>query len=337
VHSEHMLQGDSVATIEELAAGATDRRPVRSSDAKSGSTFELLTLDGRPCFLKVLDPESDWIMRVTGNTDHWEHKVWRAGLCHRFPDVIDHTIIAMALDDTGGSIRLGILMDDVSPWLVPPGHDVVGVETHEGFVGHMAQLHATFWGWRDDLGLCPMANRLRFFSPAVIEPELAVDEVPGPVAAADDGWRRLAELDPELSSFVASIHADPAPLVDALAQTPTTLVTGDWKMGNLGRHDDGRTILVDQAYPGEGPGLYDLLWYVALNRRRLPVSKDATIEAYRVALEAAGIDTGDWFEQQLALSMIAIVATFAWEKALGDAEELAWWSDRVAQARAWLP
>ena len=80
-----MNAANSVDTIEELAAGATDRRPVRSSDAKSGADFELLTIDGRSCFLKVLDAESDWIMRVTGNTDHWEHKVWRAGLYHRFP------------------------------------------------------------------------------------------------------------------------------------------------------------------------------------------------------------------------------------------------------------
>jgi len=62
--------GDSVDTIEELVAGASDRRPVRSSDAKSGASFELLTIEGRSCFLKVLDAESDWIMRVTGNTDH---------------------------------------------------------------------------------------------------------------------------------------------------------------------------------------------------------------------------------------------------------------------------
>ncbi len=55
----------TVDTIEELVAGATDRRSVRSSDATSGSAFELLTLEGRSCFLKVSDAESDWIMRVT--------------------------------------------------------------------------------------------------------------------------------------------------------------------------------------------------------------------------------------------------------------------------------
>lgn len=333
----NMNVANSVDTIEELAAGATDRRPVRSSDAKSGADFELLTIDGRSCFLKVLDAESDWIMRVTGNTDHWEHKVWRAGLYHRFPDVIDHTIIAMALETTDGATRLGILMDDVSGSLVPPGDAVVTVETHDGFVRHMAQLHADFWGWHDTVGLCPMANRIRFFCPEVIAPELSADEIPAPIAAADAGWKRLADKDLELSSFLRGIHEDPTDLVDALAESPATFVTGDWKMGNLGRHSDGRTVLVDQAYPGEAPGLYDLLWYVALNRQRLPVSKEATIDGYRAGLEAAGIDTGGWFERQLGLSIIAMMATFAWEKALGDVDELAWWAAQVARARARLP
>jgi hypothetical protein len=332
-----MNGANSVDTIEELVAGATGRRPVRTSDAKSGADFELLTIDGRSCFLKVLDAESDWIMRVTGNTDHWEHKVWRAGLYHRFPDVIDHTIIAMALDTTGGSTRLGILMDDVSGSLVPPGDEVVVAGTHDGFVRHMAQLHADFWGWHDTVGLCPMVNRIRFFCPENIAPELLADQIPGPIGAADAGWKRLAVINPGLSTFISGIHVDPAALVDALAATPATFVTGDWKMGNLGRHADGRTVLVDQAYPGEAPGLYDLLWYVALNRQRLPASKEATIDAYRAGLEAAGIDTTVWFERQLGLSVIAMMATFAWEKALGDAEELAWWSDQVAKGQAWLP
>jgi hypothetical protein len=67
------------------------------------------------------------------------------------------------------------------------------------------------------------------------------------------------------------------------------------------------------------------------------VSKEATIEAYRAGLEAAGMDTGGWFEQQLGLSIIAVMATFLWEKALGDADELSWWVNQVAMAQAWLP
>src|SRR4051794_28225395 len=118
-----MNAGTPVSTIEDLAAGATDRRLVRSTDAKSGAVFELLTIEGRSCFLKVLDAESDWIMRVTGNTDHWEHKVWRAGIYHRFPEVIDHTIIDMALDATGGPARPGTPLGHASGPPLPPGGD----------------------------------------------------------------------------------------------------------------------------------------------------------------------------------------------------------------------
>ncbi len=58
------------------------------------------------------------------------------------------------------------------------------------------------------------------------------------------------------------------------------------------------------------------------------------IGRFRAALEERGIDTSSWRERQLDLCMIGIMATFGWEKALGDADELAWWQDRVAGAAA---
>jgi thiamine kinase-like enzyme len=100
-------------------------------------------------------------------------------------------------------------------------------------------------------------------------------------------------------------------------------------MGNLGHHPDGRTILLDWAYPGAAPGAWDLAWYLALNRARLPQSKEATIAAYRNALEARGVDTAGWFERQVSLSLLGMAASFGWEKALGDEDELRWWADRA--------
>ena len=66
--------------LDELVAGATDRVEVRTSDARSGARFERLVIDGERCFLKSLSAADDWIMRVTGNTDNWEFKVWKAGI-----------------------------------------------------------------------------------------------------------------------------------------------------------------------------------------------------------------------------------------------------------------
>jgi hypothetical protein len=55
---------------------------------------------------------------------------------------------------------------------------------------------------------------------------------------------------------------------------------------------------------------------------------------FRAALEAGGVGTGSWREVQLDLCLLAIMATFGWEKALGDAAGLSWWESAVAGAAA---
>jgi hypothetical protein len=323
-------------SLDELIAGATDRVEVRSSDAKSGAHFETLRVDGQPCFLKVLTAEDDWIMRVTGNTTNWEFQVWRAGIYQQFPECIDHTILGMALEGTGPSARLSILMTDCSADLVPPGDALLPEQHHLDLVDHMAAMHARFLGWRDEIGLADPAHRYLYFAPETIAPELEVADVPATIVAADQGWALLLERAPQLPRLVRSVHHDPQALVDALSTTPPTFVGGDWKLGNIGRRPDGRTILVDQAYPGEAPPCSDLAWHLALNRARIPISKEATIAHYRDRLERHGVDTADWFERQLGLSLLGTATLFAWEKALGDQDELDWWERAALDGASWL-
>ena len=113
-------------------------------------------------------------------------------------------------------------------------------------------------------------------------------------------------------------------------------MAGDWKLGNVGRRADGRTILLDWAYPGEAPPCWDLTWYLALNRARLPESKEATIARYRDRLEHHGVDTADWWERQLGLSLLGMAAVIAWEKAVGDQAELEWWEQAAVDGARWL-
>jgi hypothetical protein len=323
-------------SLEELVAGATDRVEVRSSDAKSGARFEKLLIDGVPHFLKVLRAEDDWIMRVTGNDSHWEFTVWQAGVYAATPPVIDHTIVGMALEAIGASRRLSILMTDCSADLVPPGDDVVPLEHHADWIDHMARMHAHFLGWRDDLGLASLSRRWLYFAPDTIAPELESAEVPGPIAVAHQGWGLLPERAPRLHELVRAVHGDPEALSDALRSTPMTFVAGDWKLGNVGRRPDGRTVLVDWAYPGEAPPCWDLTWYLALNRARLPESKEATIERYRSRLEAQGVDTSGWWDRQLGLTLVGMMAVFAWEKAVGDQAELEWWERAALDGARYL-
>jgi hypothetical protein len=241
----------------------------------------------------------------------------------------------MTLESTAEAPRLAMLMDDRSADLVPSGDLPIPPAQHAGFIQHLAIMHAAGLGWHDDLGLYPLERRPLFFAPDTIAPELLRDEVPVPIMVAEQGWRLLPERDRALFELVTAIHRDPGRLAAALRETPQTFVAGDWKLGNLGTRPNGGTVLLDWAYPGEAPPAWELAWYLALNRSRLPESKEATIARYRTALEAAGVTTDSWWPRQLDLCLLGMAATMGWEKAVGDPPELAWWSARAQDAARW--
>jgi hypothetical protein len=322
----------TAGAVDGLVARASSRTEIRTADARSGSVFEKLTIDGEAYFLKRLSPESDWIMRVTGDRVHRPFLLWSAGIMDRVPECVDHTVVAMQVDGEGERAVLSILMRDVADHLVPAGSQRIPAAQHRGFLEHLAALAAAFWGWEGIPELSTMSERVRYFAPETIAAELQRTPVPGPIAAADAGWRGLARSAPDLLRVARAVHDAPDLITVPLAETPPTLLHGDWKMGNLGTHPDGRTILLDWAYPGSGPVCWDLCWYLALNRERLPETKEAAIERLRGALEHNGVTTSGWWERQLDLCVVGIMATFGWEKALGDDTELRWWASRVADA-----
>jgi hypothetical protein len=323
----------SSTPVSDLLAVASSRHAVHPEDGKSSSRFERVTIDGDSYFLKCLSPASDWIMRVTGDHVHRPYLIWQAGIMDRVPACIDHTVVAMEVTGDGDDAELCMLMRDVGDRLVPEGDAVVPVSQHAGFIDHLAELSAAFWGWQEEVGgLTTMPQRLRFFDAVNVARELAAPEPPGPIVAADLGWRQLPDRSPGLAELAGIVQERPELLCVPLAATPPTFLHGDWKMGNLGSHHDGRTILLDWAYPGSGPACWDLCWYLALNAARLPESKEATIDRFRADLERHGIETASWFQAQIDLCVVATMVTFGWEKALGDDSELRWWERQVAEA-----
>jgi hypothetical protein len=214
---------------------------------------------------------------------------------------------------------------------------VLPLEQHLRFLDHMAALAARFWGFTDTVGLTPLSTRWQWFCPGMLAAEEArgwPDPVP-PIAA--QGWARFARRAPrDVAELVEGLRHDTGPLVSAIEATPMTLLQGDWKLGNVGTGPDGRTILLDWAGPGAGPIAHDLVWYVALNRARLPHSKEEAIDALRGSLEGHGVHTSPWWESQLSLCLLGGVVQFGWEKALGAEEEFGWWCDRARQGAARL-
>lgn len=320
-----------------MLAGATDREPLGGDDGKSGASLVRCRIDGAVHVLKQTSLDQDWTMRLTG--DRWFRPliVWRDGIMASVPACIDHATVAMAFEPAApGGPRLGILMRDVSDELVPEGDTPVTLEQHETFVDHMATLGARFAGFEGDPRLTNLDARLRFFHPDNLAGELDREDRSPVVDIAARGWEELPDAAPRLGALVGRLHANLGPLLAALTTTPQTFLHGDWKMGNLGFGRDGRTILLDWAYPGRGPAALELAWYLALNAARLPASKEEAIAAYREGLEQHGVATSGWWDAQLGSCLVAIMVMFGWEKAVGGGDELAWWDERVDRERRWL-
>lgn len=322
------------ASVDDLLAGATSREVWKNEDSLSGSVLERVVMKGERYVLKHLHVDDDWIQRAQGDICTRPLLMWRSGLFDALPPSIDHTITDVAAGFGRNGWGVAVLMRDVSEWMVPVAAGRIGETQHLRFLDHMAELHAHFWGLEDTVGLCPMGNRYFSLTPLMASYEIArgsSDPVPQMVP---EGWERMAEASPAAARVVLPLLDDPFPLVAALERGPQTLVHSDWKAGNLGSLPDGRTVLLDWAFPGRAPGAVDVAWYIAVNCDLLPHTKEDAIEAYREGIERRGVDTSEpWWSEQLELALLGALQMLGWSKS-GD--ELAWWADRVGRAVPYL-
>ncbi|MBO9523670.1 MAG: aminoglycoside phosphotransferase [Nocardioidaceae bacterium] len=321
-----------LSSIAELLDGARDARPLLGP-GKSGARLDHVTIGATPYVVKYLDPASDWTMRASGFDGFAPVELWRRGILDALPDCIRQPIVAVALETSTAAL----LMEDVSAWLVPATDEPITEAENARFLDHMAAVHAAFVATDLPIDVVTPARRYLELSPSMGEAELArgsSDLVPRLVR---EGWPRLAEVAPRAAAVVLPLAHDPAPLVDALARTPQTFVHGNWKLDNLGTDDAGRTVLFDWEIPGRAAPASDLAWYLAINCRRLPVSKEAAIALYRDSLTSYGVETEPWWDTQVALSLLGALVQFGWEKALGGYDdELAWWEEQAVRAEALL-
>jgi len=336
-----MAARQSQEAVTDLLASATRREVIADAPGKSGASLERLEIDGRPYVLKHLDLAGDWTMRASGCLRGVPLELWERGVLDRLPDCLNQPIVGVLREDGTGTAPSGgcaVLMHDVGQWLVPVADDPITLGQHLRFLQHMAALHATFWRNGSDLDVVPAMHRYLELSPWMAEAEQAIGSDHLVPQLVGKGWPLLADVAPAAAAVAGPLARDPGPLLEALAATPQTFVHSNWKLDNLGTDDDGRTVLLDWEQPGRGAALSDLAWYLAINCRRLPQSKEESIAAYRAALEGCGIDTEPWWERQLALCLLGALVQFGWEKALGGYdEELAWWENRALQAQPLLP
>ena len=319
-----------LASVDELLERAERREPLETP-GKSGARLERVWVDGAPYVVKYLDEDADWTLRAAAVPGSATVELWRRGILDDLPDCLAQPIVAVA-HDRGNPRLSALLMHDVGERLVPAVDDPVPLDQHERFLDHMAALHARFWATDRDIDVVSAERRYLELSPRMAEAEAALGSdhlVPRLVA---QGWPMLEDVAPAGAAVVVPLAHDPTPLVEALARTPQTFVHGNWKLDNLGSDESGRTILLDWELPGRGAAASDLAWYLAINCRRLPTSKEEAIGTYRDALERHGVATAGWWEQQLGLCLLGALVQFGWEKALGGYDdELAWWEEHAVR------
>ena len=329
------------SSVDALLADVERREPFVNPDGRSSARFERVWIDSSPHVVKYVHLDDDFTMRVSGDVACRTVRAWEEGLLDAAPALVDHAIVGAALGHGRNGLGAALLMRDVSAELLPGGGSTIPWEQHAAFIDHVAGFCAATWGWRDEPGsgpgLLPYAARWAWFGHAALEGERWLGWPERVPQLAAEGWRRFDERAPaDVARLVDGLRHDVTPLAAALRTTPSCFLHGDLKASNVGRSADGRTVLVDWAYVGEGPACHELAWHVALDRARLPMSKEATTEAFRAALERHGVDTGGWWERQLSLCLLGAVVQFGWEKALGDDDELRWWCDAARAGAASL-
>jgi len=324
-------------SVDELLAGATSRRPWQPAETRAAVAFERVEIDGEPHIVKYLHVDDDFSLRAFGDLGARTTLAFEAGLFDAAADAIDHAVVGMARGVGRNGWGCAILMRDVSADLATTDSSMFAVDEHERYVDSLARMCASTWGWRDDVGLLPYATRWLLTAPSMMEAEQWSRSNERVVPIILEGTARFAERAPrDVFDGVEQLRRDVFALGDALAATPSCFLHGDWKASNIGLGADGRTVLIDWVYLGEGPACHDLGWYLALNREKLPVAKEQVIDDFRAALERHGVDTAGWWDRQLRLALLGTVVEFGWEKALGDDEELGWWCDRAREGLACL-
>jgi Phosphotransferase enzyme family len=321
----------SAPSVEQMLAGATHRETWKNSDSLSGSRLERAVIDGRRFVVKYVCVDDDWIMRATGDLHCRQLTLLTSGVLDRLPPVIDHAIVACApYTSTSGHRCAALLMRDVSDAMVPAGGEPITLDAHRRFLEHMARMHAAYFGFDAGGDMFPLAHHYVFLTPTMAALESAAGRTDPIPPALAQGWRVLDAHHPRQARVLLELAHDPAPLLAVLGAGPMTLVHGDWKLGNLGS-GPGATILLDWDRCGSAPPLVDLAWYLAVNCDRLPETKEDAIAAYRASLQANGVETSAWWNDQLRAALVGAFLQLGWNKDHDDVE-FGWWADRLDEA-----
>jgi hypothetical protein len=330
---------DPAALAGVLGPVAELRREPMTTGGHSVSTFERLDVtlgsgERIRLVLKRVRLALDWGARRTGDTTGREAAPLSEPTLAGIWDAFRCPYRAYAVD--GGEV--GLLMDDLSPYLLPDDGARVDQTHEDALLAALAALHARFWD-SPALGLAalvPPERALAVFGPEAPDEE-ARQPAPHPLFEwVRQGWAAsLQRLPPPLGEL---LRRPAEPFARVAAGLPRTLRHANTRLDNFAFYPDGTVAAFDFAGLGTGPATLDVGVYLILNARRRARTHEAVLERYRNLLEAARgapLPAPLW-ARLVSAGLLYGAAFLLWDRALdveeglpGAADEWAWWVDRL--------
>ncbi len=236
--------------------------------------------------------------------------------------------------------EIGLLMDDLGPWLHVDPTQRLSEAAEDAFLGALAGMHAQFWNspalnlsW-----LAPLTARFSILGPGAAGEELARDPGHPLFSMVERGWTLAFEL---VSSPIADLLLLPPERKAALfTGLPQTLLHGDAKVANLAWLPNSRVAAFDWAVMGVGPAPLDLGYFLAVDTARHARSKERIIAYYQQHLEQAlggSFSPTQWIDLHRA-AILGGATMLLWSKALavdarlpGAEEDWTWWVGQLEQ------
>lgn len=301
------------------------------NDGWSGAVLtRLRDADGRAYVLKRDSLERDWIARATH--DDFLREAWFAVKGPALPWPARNPALGAGSTDIEGEVA--ILMPDLSDVLFDWNTPLTSTQL-DAVLMALASLHGTatpadrdeWTGWEDRVTL--------ICRPSLERPGPARDAVADRLLPGWDAWDRLATR--EAQRIIAALADNVEPLLDAMAEAPSSLIHGDLKLANAGIAADGAVEMVDWQMVTVAPAGVELGWFLVANVNALPLPPDQVLRRYWAA---RGTEPGT----QNDIAILVGLLLRGWRKGadaeagvvhasgVSAADDLAWWCERAVES-----
>jgi hypothetical protein len=308
----------------------------------SGSAHRALVAVGgdgtvKRLVVKHISLQTDWTSRFSDSIRCREAALLAADPLAGVWNIIRSPYLAYFENDA----EAVLLMEDLTPYLLPDIKKPLEEAQEELIVKTLARLHAGFWQ-SPLLALPWLARPFSYWS--MLGPERTGQKVTKDLLPANmfqtlvRGWQRAFQLLPE--RVVRALSLGEEEVSHRWSHLPVTLVHGDVKVANFALRSNRQISAFDWSLTGAGPVSVDLGWYLAVNAKRLTGSKEAFQRNYRRLLET---ELGRLLDEKMWRDIVTVAILIGarmllWSKAAaldsGDPAsrmEWDWWANRLEE------